>query len=89
MTTLHLNLKGEYFDQIKSGEKLFEYRLYSKWYKRLVNKPFDTILVKRGYPKANDTSRIVVRPWQGFVVQELLHPLFGDTPVQVCAIKVN
>lgn len=35
MADLHLNLKGEYFDQIKAGVKTFEFRLYPKCTKRL------------------------------------------------------
>lgn len=36
MATLSLNLKSEYFDQIKSGDKTEEYRLCKPfWHKRL------------------------------------------------------
>ena len=89
MADLHLNLKGEYFDQIKAGTKLHEYRLASKWFKRLDGKAFDRIFVKRGYPKAGDMERIIERPWRGYELQTITHPHFGDEPVQVCAIRVN
>ena len=62
MADLHLNLKGEYFDDIKAGTKPWEYRLASKWLKRLADKSFDRVFVKRGYSKAGDMDRIVERP---------------------------
>lgn len=87
--TLHLNLKGEYFDQIASGAKSWEYRLAEKWLSRLEGKSFDRILVKRGYPKSGDAERIIERPWRGFELHTISHPHFGDQPVVVCAIRVN
>lgn len=45
---LHLNLNGNYFDQIKAGTKTVEYRLASKWLKRLEGKTFDRVYFKRG-----------------------------------------
>lgn len=89
MADLHLNLKGEYFDQIKAGTKLFEYRLVSKWEKRLAGKTFDRILIKRGYPRTGDQTRIIERPWRGLEVQIRTHPHFGPEPVEVFAIRVN
>lgn len=40
MNVLYLNLKGEYFDQIRAGTKRFEYRQASKWLKPLEDKTF-------------------------------------------------
>jgi ASC-1-like (ASCH) protein len=58
MAKLHLNLKAEYFDQIKSGEKADEYRLCTPyWTRRLVGRVFDGIVLKKGYPKSGDASR--------------------------------
>lgn len=90
MKTLHLNLKAEYFDQIKVGEKTEEFRLCTPfWTKRLIGARYDNILVKRGYPKNDDKSRVIERPWLGFSVKMITHPHFGDHPVQVFAITVN
>lgn len=89
MADLHLNLNGEYFDQIKAGTKTHEYRLASKWLKRLSGKSFERVFFKRGYPKSTDTERIEVRPWRGFEIQTITHPHFGDEPVDVCAIRAN
>lgn len=88
MADLHLNLKREYFDAIKAGTKEFEYRLASKWLKRIEGKKFDRVFIKLGYPKAGDMERIIVRPWRGFCRQTITHPLFGDSPVDVLAIRV-
>ena len=90
MGDLTLPLKGEYFDAIKSGEKIEEYRLCSEfWGRRIEGKQFDRIVLTRGYPKSDDQSRRMVRPWRGYVVKEITHPHFGPDPVRVYAIAVN
>lgn len=87
---LHLNLKGEYFDQIKSGEKVEEYRLCTPfWSKRLLGRNYAGIVLKRGYPKADDTTRILERPYMGWQMKTITHPHFGAAPVTVFAIVVN
>jgi len=66
--TLHLNLHRKWFDLIKSGEKVEEYRALSEyWTKRLTYeifgvsekdkfpfKKFDTITFSNGYAKDRD-----------------------------------
>ena len=89
MAALHLNVKGVYFDEIVAGTKEFEYRLTSKWLRRLEGRTFDRVLIKRGYPRRDDWSRIVVRPWRGFECQTIVHPHFGSEPADVLAIRVN
>lgn len=87
---LHLNLKADYFDQIKAGVKLHEFRLHNDyWRKRLLGRTFDGIVLKKGYPKTGDSERTLERPWRGFEVREIDHPHFGSAPVSVFAIKVN
>jgi hypothetical protein len=66
---LTFNLKKEWFDKIKSGEKTHEYRektnywyrrLFKYWYKTKYNKPFgneETICFACGYPRKNDNQR--------------------------------
>jgi hypothetical protein len=92
MSTLHLNLKAEYFEQIKSGEKVFEYRLNTHHWRSRLHKgrhQFSEILIKSGYPKTTDTHRIIKRPWRGYEMQTIQHPHFGAAPVEVFAIRVN
>ena len=88
---LHLNLKGIYFHQIKSGEKIHEYRLMTeRWKKRIVNREYDEIHIKWGYPKSDDKERILVRPWKGYEsFFGFTHPHFGDHAVDVFGIVVN
>ena len=56
---LTFNLKKEWFEKIKSGEKTHEYRLYnSYWEKRLCKRMEDyTICIACGYPKTNDKEK--------------------------------
>lgn len=87
---LHLPLKGVYFDQIKSGEKLEEFRLVTDfWAKRLEGRTYDRIELAKGYPPRGDVDRRISRPWRGFRKTTITHPHFGDDPVEVYAIAVN
>jgi hypothetical protein len=86
---LHLNLKGCYFDDIAAKKKPFEYRLKNEyWRRRLEGRHYDNIHIKKGYPKATDTSRIITKPYRGYEEQTITHPHFGPLPVEVYAIHV-
>ena len=88
--TLILPLKAIYFDAIRSGEKIEEYRLVNDyWRKRLEGREYDLIELTLGYPKAGDSSKRLIRVWRGYVVKTITHPHFGKRPVEVFAIKVN
>ena len=90
MRILTLNLKRLYFDEIRSLTKSFEYRLCTPyWKKRLENQVFDEIVIKLGYPKSSEESKILRRPWRGMEIQTITHPFFGPEPVTVYAIRVN
>jgi len=87
---LHLNLKGEYFDAIKNGSKQFEYRLKnSYWTKKLVNKDYDEVHFKRGYPRNNELDKIIKVPYKGYEVQTITHKHFGEKLVEVFAIYIT
>lgn len=89
---LILNLKKEYFDQVKTGIKKEEFRIIKEfWKKRLFNKDgtkkvFSEVIIKLGYPKSNELDKIINFPWNSFYEKELTHKEFGDDPVLVYAI---
>lgn len=86
---LHLPLKKIYFDQIKAGTKTEEYRLQNEyWAKRLEDREYDEIHIKLGYPKADDSERIIVLPWLGVTKKTIEHEHFGGL-AHVYAIKVD
>jgi len=89
LNILYLNLKGEYFDQIKAGTKTHEFRLASKWKKRLEGKIFENIVIRRGYPKRGDSEKELIRIFCGYELKEIIHPHFGADPVLVYAIDVS
>ena len=90
MRTLQLSLKTEYFNAIRSGEKLDEFRLQTDyWRKRLEGREYDQIVFTLGYPARDDTERRLVRPWRGYYETVIQHPHFGDKPVAVFAIFAN
>ena len=89
---LTIPINGVYFDQIRSGEKLEEYRLVTPfWRKRLVDRTYRKIVLTRGYPKGGGVegeTRLTLR-WNGYRVTRLLHPHFGPNVVKVFAIDVS
>ena len=89
-SVLTLPLNGVYFDQIKDGSKVEEFRLVTPfWSKRLEGRTFDRIVLTRGYPPRDDHSRRLVRTWRGFTRKTITHPHFGPEPVEVFAIDVS
>lgn len=90
MATLYLSLKGQYFDQIKSGEKVEEFRLVTPyWQRRLDGRTYDQIILARGYPKKSAAHLRISRAWRGVRKTIITHPHFGPDPVAVYAIRVN
>lgn len=84
---LHLNLKSGYFDAIKAGDKPFEYRLKNEhWDKKLLSKVYDEVHFKRGYPRRDDSSKIIIIPYRGYELQTITHEHFGSEAVEVFAI---
>ena len=89
---LILPLKREYFDAIKGGEKHEEYRLCTPyWEKRLGGGiQYDNVILTLGYPKRDDDSRRIVKPWRGTPGRRAItHVHFGDEPVEVFVIDVR
>lgn len=87
---LHLPLKTEYFDAIRAGKKLKEYRLRNNyWRKRLEGKEYDNIILTKGYPPRDDQHRRIKRKWNGCTIETITHPHFGQDPVEVYAIDVS
>lgn len=89
MRILYLHVKQKYFDQIKSGEKLFEFRCFKTWKKAIEGREYDVIEIMAGYPKKADTVRRLQRQWMGYEVQKITHEHFGPEPYKVFAIRVN
>lgn len=87
--TLILNLKTEYFNDIKKGEKLFEYRLIKPFWEKRLEKNFDFIEIRLGYPKSTEKDKIMKFEWNGFKIIDLLHKEFGSEPVKVFAISLE
>jgi len=88
---LRLAVKREYFDAIKNGSKTEEYRLRNDyWRKRLGRgKRFTKVVITLGYPKADETDKILTFPWVGWRVKKITHPHFGADEVEVFAIIIG
>ena len=95
-TNLQIAVKGEYFDAMKRGEKSEEYRLYNEyWRARLITeawedfpRQYDRLIITKGYPRKDDTSRRIDVKYNGYEIKTITHPHFGEMPVKVFAIKV-
>jgi hypothetical protein len=86
---LTLRLKGEHWLAIQAGSKPLEFRLVSKWAKQIEGKSFSEIRLWWGYPPKTDTTKLLIRKWQGAEKQVITHPEFGPEPVEVFAIDVT
>lgn len=87
---LTLPLKAEYFDAIKDGTKLEEFRLVTPfWRKRIEGRSYTSVVLTKGYPKAGDSERRIEVPWLGYRRITITHPHFGSVPVEVFAINVT
>ena len=89
---LILPLKAVYFDQIKAGTKLCEFRLLTDyWTRRLVGRDYRHVVLMRGYPKGGGVEGVtrLTREWQGYTVSPLVHEHFGPDPVTVYCIDVT
>jgi hypothetical protein len=92
MRTLHLPLKREYFEAIRDGTKVEEYRLCTPYWQKRLYSPFgsyDQIVLTLGYPARDDHARRLVLPWNGYTIKTITHPHFGPQPVEVFAIDVR
>nr|MDN1724293.1 ASCH domain-containing protein [Escherichia coli] len=57
--------------------------------KRIMFREYDRLIITKGYPKRDDSSRRIDVPYGGYEIKTITHPHFGDKPVKVFAIKVN
>ena len=92
MADLILPLKGIYFDQIREGSKVWEYRLMTDyWMKRLYGRHYDRVILTRGYPKGGgiEGETRLTREWRRWEPRDLQHPHFGPDVVRVFAIDVS
>ncbi|MCQ7000621.1 ASCH domain-containing protein [Escherichia coli] len=82
MANLQLPVKSEFFDAMIRGEKTEEYRLCNDyWNKRIMFREYDRLIITKGYPKRDDSSRRIDVPYDGYEVKTITHPHFGDKPV--------
>ena len=86
---LILNLKKQYFEEIKNGTKLEEYREIKEFWTKRLSKDFSEIHIKLGYPPKEDNTRTMKFEWNGFKIKEITHPLFGEEKIKVYAINLD
>lgn len=86
---LYLPLKAKWFYQIKSGIKPCEYRLKNEyWSKRLEGKTFSQIVLTLGYPKRDDHSRRIIKPWLGYEIRNITSEEWNNESKECFAILI-
>lgn len=86
---LHLHVKTEYFNAIKSGEKTREYRLAKPYWEKRLEVPFleySGVIIYNAY-KPGSENRLEF-PWRGWTKETRTHKHFGADPVEVYAIHL-
>ncbi|MCF0171770.1 MAG: hypothetical protein HUJ87_14850 [Fusobacterium varium] len=86
---LHLNVKKEYFEMVKVGDKVEEFRFHNPYWIKKLSKDYDYIYYKMGYPKNGDTEKILKFKYNGYSIRTIRHKEFGDEPVEVFAIRLG
>lgn len=87
---LVLPLKRKWFDQVKAGQKLEEYRLDNDyWRKRLIGKQFNRVILTLGYPRIDDHERRIVLPWRGYKMKTIISEEWNQKPQRVFAIQLG
>ena len=100
LETLTLIINKKWFNQIKAGVKIEEYReVKSYWIKRLTNqnndgsvngnsfyKYFRFVRFQNGY---NKNARWIVVEFKGIEIKEIEHEHFHDSKIGVFAIKLG
>lgn len=86
---LVLNLKKEYFKEILAGTKKEEYREVKPYWNKRLNKEYDYIAIRCGYPKKNDTSKEIIFRWNGYIKKSIKHKCFNNKITEVYAIVLN
>lgn len=91
MSDLFIPVNGIYFDQIRDGTKLLEYRLVNPYWTKRLSRSYDRIILTRGYPKGGGVEGVtrLTRKYRGEVVGTIVHSHFGPDPVRVYAIDVS
>lgn len=88
--TLYLPLKAKWFYQIKDNRKPREYRLKNEyWEKRLVGKDYTQIILTLGYPKRDDHSRRIIKPWLGYEISTITSEEWNNEPKECFAIIIG
>lgn len=66
---LHLPLKRQYFEEIRDGIKLEEYRLCNPyWAKRLEGREYEKIVLALGYPRRDAHELRITCTWNGYTL---------------------
>ncbi|WP_200882990.1 ASCH domain-containing protein [Cellvibrio mixtus] len=86
---LILPLKRKWFEQIQQGIKPFEYRLKTEyWRRRLEGKSYTNVIFTLGYPRRNDETRRIKKPYAGYEIQTVICDEWSNQPQEVYAIHV-
>src|SRR3990167_986135 len=89
MRRLILPVKREWFEEIKAGNKSWEYRLQTAYWAKRLSKDYDQVIVTLGYPMRTDVDRRLAFPWRGYKETTVVHAEWNNVPQHVFAIRLS
>lgn len=90
MSDLTLRVEQKWFEQIKAGTKMFEYRLYNDyWIPRIEGKTFDRVVIIWGYPSKDKQDRYLYFPWRGYEITQVTSEQWDNVEETVFAIRLS
>lgn len=86
---LHLHAKKKYWEEVRDGKKLEEYRKFDLKLLRRLLIGFDLINYHLGYPSKEQKERTLVFKWNGFYDTKIKHEIFGQKPIHAFVIDLS
>ncbi len=83
-----MHVKRKYWEQVKKGNKLEEYRTFNLKLMKQLLIGYDFIHYHLGYPSKKQKERTIIFKWNGFIDKKITHELFGKN-VHVFAINLE
>lgn len=84
---LQMAVKKKWFDQIRAGTKILEYRLDTDhWRKRLINRDYDKLIITWGYPSKGNKERRIELEYYGYTMKTVVSEEWNNVPQRVFAI---
>jgi len=87
---ISISVNEKNFNEIKSGNKNFEFIFANKyWKKRIKNKKYSNLVIVSEQPKKIDSDHTLIMPYLGYEKQVIPRKLFDKNPVKFFVIRIS